>query len=86
MTARENNTDIHNVTISHLNSLKVKKKNKSSGDDEISTENIKLGGTELLNMLCKWYNACLWNATTPQQWNNATKKLLQADQPIISAI
>jgi len=47
------------------------KNNKSPGNDEFSTENIKLGGSALMKILCKLYNACLRNYITLDQWNKS---------------
>lgn len=69
--------DIPDVTLEEIeNSLRDMKSNKSPGEDGVSTENIKLGGTALLKILCKLYNACLRNCTTPEQWNKATMILI----------
>lgn len=69
--------DIPEITQDEINNcLKDMKNNKSPGDDEISTENIKLGGPALLKILCKLYNACLRNSITPEQWSKSIIILL----------
>ena len=69
--------DIPEITKDEINNcLKDMRNNKTPGEDDITIENIKLGGTQLLIILCKLYNACLRNSTTPDQWNKAIIVLL----------
>ncbi|KAH1025172.1 hypothetical protein HUJ05_009950 [Dendroctonus ponderosae] len=45
--------------------------NKSPGDYDITIEYIKEGGSTLLVVVQKLFNACLLKGTTPSQWTNA---------------
>ncbi|KAH1028539.1 hypothetical protein HUJ05_001892 [Dendroctonus ponderosae] len=64
--------DIPDITLDEINNnLKGMMKNQSPGGDRVSIENIQMGGTALLKILCKLYNACLRNTTTPEQWDKA---------------
>ncbi|KAH1028359.1 hypothetical protein HUJ05_001719 [Dendroctonus ponderosae] len=69
--------DIPEITQDEINNcLKNMKNNKSPADDKMSTENIKLGGSALLKIVSKLYNACLRNSITPDQWNKSIIILL----------
>lgn len=59
-----------------INNLKDMKNHNPPGGNEFNTENIKMGGTELPNLLCKLYNAYQGNSITLDQWNKVIKMLL----------
>ncbi|KAH1002202.1 hypothetical protein HUJ04_008313 [Dendroctonus ponderosae] len=64
--------DIPQIIIDEIKSaVKNMKNNKSAGDDDVTIEYIKEGGSTLLYVIQKLFNACLVKGTTPSQWTNA---------------
>lgn len=65
--------DLPEITLTEFQAaLSEMKDNKTAGEDEIEIEAIKQGGSTLHKAICKLFNACLINSTTPSQWDRAT--------------
>ena len=49
--------------------LKQLKNNKAAGEDGITSELLKVGGTLVLKVLQRLFNSVLFDGTTPEAWN-----------------
>lgn len=65
--------ELPEITMAELSdALCEMKNNKTAGEDDIEIEAVKHGSTTLHRTICKLFNACLINGTTPSQWDRAT--------------
>ena len=51
--------------------LKQLKNNKAAGEDGITSELLKAGGTPVLKVLQRLFNSVLLDGTTPEAWNRS---------------
>jgi hypothetical protein len=69
---RHYSEDIPDISLFEIRmALKQLKNNKAAGEDGITTERLKAGGTPILKVLQRLFNSVLLDGTTPEAWNGS---------------